>query len=61
MNDKYELSSSNFDGKQSIRQVNMARIADSTITNPVLGEVPRLIRNLWMEINIKNFGLTRTL
>jgi hypothetical protein len=52
MIDKYELSSSDFDGKQPISQINMARIANSAIINPALGEIPRLIRNLWMEINV---------
>jgi hypothetical protein len=52
MFDTYEIASSNFDGRQSIRQVNLARVAESMVDNPIVGRQQRLIRNLWMELQV---------
>ena len=52
MFDKYEISSSDFDGKQPVDKVKLARTAESVVSNPVTGKWRRMIRNLWMELNI---------
>jgi hypothetical protein len=57
--DVYQHSSSNFDGRLPIREVNQGRSSDNPLSNPIMGDYNRPIRNLWMEVNIgKNFKVT---
>lgn len=49
--DKYELSSSDFDGTLPKDEINRARTSNNPVTNPVVGDTDRPIRNLWMEVS----------
>jgi hypothetical protein len=49
--DKFRLANCDFDGVLPMSEVNTARMAHIPLSNPMIGEQTRSIRNLWMEIS----------
>lgn len=48
--DKYAMSSSDFDGRLSRQELLTARNSLCDMSNPLVGEQSREVRNLWMEL-----------
>lgn len=49
--DKYRLSSSDFDGKLPMDEIKAGRMSDNPLSNAMIGDYKRHIRNLWMELD----------
>ncbi len=56
--DKYKLSSSDFDGRLSFKQISLARSSDNPQRNAILGEYKRPLQNIWAKSLIdKDFNV----
>jgi len=57
--DKYKMGNCDFDGQLSYDDIRNGRTAEVPIVNPVVGEIKRPIRNLWVEVEVSDgFALT---
>ncbi|GIQ71269.1 hypothetical protein XYCOK13_40930 [Xylanibacillus composti] len=57
--DKYKMGNCDFDGQLSYDDIRKGRTAEIPIVNPIVGEIKRPVRNLWVEVDAsEGFALT---
>ncbi len=57
--DKYKISGSDFEGRLPIEQVKSARCSENPLSDPLMGDYHRPVKNLWAEVLVgKHFKIT---